>query len=123
MEAGKVNVLVAEVHSHSAGARMAAVHTLVAGPDPQAGERIPQAEKIPHIFRGWGGKQTLKCEGATSVTAPQIPTLGASMLLCHTHEITSRTDASPDWAKRNRCVTIICVRTLLFATVPLLINL
>lgn len=104
MEAGKVNVLVAEVHSHSAGDRMAAVHTLVAGPDPQAGERIPQAEKIPHIFQR-GGKQTLKYEGATSVTEPQTPTLGASMLLRHTHEITSHTDASPDWAKRNRCVT------------------
>lgn len=85
---GKVNVLVAEVHSHSAGVGVAAVHTLVAGPGPQAGERIPQAEKIPHIFRG-GGKQTLKYEGATSVTAPQTLTLGASMLLRHKHEITS----------------------------------
>lgn len=49
MEAGKVNVLVAEVHLHSAGVRMAAVHTVVARPDPQAGERMTQTEKIPHI--------------------------------------------------------------------------
>lgn len=84
MEAAKVNVLVAEVHLHSARVGMAAVHAVVAGADPQAGAGAPQAEKAPHVFQaGVGGEQTPKYEGASSVTAPQTATLGASMLLRH----------------------------------------
>lgn len=66
MEAGKVNVLVTEVHSHSPGVRMAAVHTVVARPNPQAGQGVAQAEKVPHILQK--KSQSLECEGATSVS-------------------------------------------------------
>lgn len=44
-------------------------------------------------------KSTLVYEGATSVTAPQTPTLGASMLFRQRQEVTSYKSASPDWAR------------------------